>query len=182
MTISARSRILAVDFGDRRTGLAATDPTGTIITPLPALSGLDDRSCAAAIAATARLPVPGNRRDWALLVVAGITSFALWPMLLSLGLARTSASHAALIMAMVPVFTGLIAAAFERRRPRAAWWIGVAVAVAVFVEAVRPAHFSYRAVNFADISDNIHRDFQVIIGTGKCGQQRKTGHRHRCEH
>lgn len=48
------ARLLAVDFGDRRTGLAATDPTGTIVSPLPALSGLDDRSCAAAIAATAR--------------------------------------------------------------------------------------------------------------------------------
>ena len=85
---------------------------------------------AAAIAAIVRLPVPGNRTNWALLVVSGITSFALWPMLLSLGLGRTSASHAGLIMAMLPVFTGLIAAAFERRRPRAAWWIGVAVAVA----------------------------------------------------
>ena len=43
-----------MDFGDRRTGLAATDPTGTIITPLETLTGLDDRSCAAAIAETAR--------------------------------------------------------------------------------------------------------------------------------
>ena len=44
-------RILAVDFGDRRTGLAATDFTGAIVSPLPALVGLGDEDCATAIAA-----------------------------------------------------------------------------------------------------------------------------------
>lgn len=39
-------KILAVDFGDRRTGLAATDFFGKIIFPLPALVGLADRACA----------------------------------------------------------------------------------------------------------------------------------------
>jgi putative Holliday junction resolvase len=42
-------RILAIDFGDKRTGLAATDYTGTIATPLPALVGLSDPECVAAI-------------------------------------------------------------------------------------------------------------------------------------
>ncbi|MCC6673180.1 MAG: Holliday junction resolvase RuvX [Planctomycetes bacterium] len=51
---SRATRILAVDFGDRRTGLAATDPTGTIVVPLEPLVGLDDAGCAAAIAALAR--------------------------------------------------------------------------------------------------------------------------------
>ena len=43
-------RILAVDFGDRRTGLAATDFTGSIVVPLPALVGLKAPECARAIA------------------------------------------------------------------------------------------------------------------------------------
>ncbi len=43
-------RILAIDFGDRRTGLAGTDFTGTIVTPLPMLQGLKDPECVAAIA------------------------------------------------------------------------------------------------------------------------------------
>lgn len=43
-------RILAVDFGDRRTGLAATDFTGSIAIPLSALVGLKDADCAHAIA------------------------------------------------------------------------------------------------------------------------------------
>lgn len=47
-------RILAVDFGDRRTGLAATDWTGTIVVPLEALVGLDDVRCAKEVDAMAR--------------------------------------------------------------------------------------------------------------------------------
>lgn len=43
-------RILAVDFGDRRTGLAATDFFGKICFPLPALIGMTDQGCADEIA------------------------------------------------------------------------------------------------------------------------------------
>ena len=42
----APQRILAVDFGDRRTGLAATDHTGTITVPLGTLEGLAPAACA----------------------------------------------------------------------------------------------------------------------------------------
>ncbi|MEZ5962988.1 MAG: Holliday junction resolvase RuvX [Planctomycetota bacterium] len=49
-----RKRVLAVDFGDRRTGLAGTDGSGTLVVPLPALHGLGERGCAEAVAATAR--------------------------------------------------------------------------------------------------------------------------------
>ena len=48
------SRVLAVDFGDRRTALASTDWTGTIIVPLETLDGLDDAGCARAIAGVAQ--------------------------------------------------------------------------------------------------------------------------------
>lgn len=57
------TRILAVDFGDRRTGLAATDFTGTIVTPLTALVGLKDPDCARAIADLA------DERDSQMIVV-----------------------------------------------------------------------------------------------------------------
>jgi len=56
-------RVLAVDFGDRRTGLAATDFTGSIVTPLPALVGLKDTDCARAIAELA------DERDTQVIVV-----------------------------------------------------------------------------------------------------------------
>ena len=76
-----------------------------------------------------RLPFPKPTRQRGLLAISGITSFAIWPLLLSLGLGLTTASHAALIMAMIPVFTGLIAAGFERNWPRAGWWTGVVIAI-----------------------------------------------------
>ena len=47
-------RILAVDFGDRRTGLAATDHTGTITVPLGTLEGLAPPACAQEIGDLAR--------------------------------------------------------------------------------------------------------------------------------
>lgn len=47
-------RILAVDFGETRTGLAATDWTGTITVPLGKFTGLDDQTLAKAIADLAR--------------------------------------------------------------------------------------------------------------------------------
>ncbi len=84
---------------------------------------------AAGIAFAWRLPFPKPARQRGLLALSGITSFAIWPLLLSLGLGLTTASHAALIMAMIPVFTGLIAAGFERNWPRAGWWTGVVIAV-----------------------------------------------------
>ena len=39
--LTAKSRILAVDFGDARTGLAATDWTGIIAVPLPRIDSRD---------------------------------------------------------------------------------------------------------------------------------------------
>ncbi|HEX6811908.1 MAG TPA: Holliday junction resolvase RuvX [Planctomycetota bacterium] len=42
-------RILAIDFGERRTGLAATDWTGTIVVPLPRIEASDEAAVIAAI-------------------------------------------------------------------------------------------------------------------------------------
>jgi putative Holliday junction resolvase len=47
-------RILAVDFGDARTGLAATDWTGTIAVPLGRIDARDDAAVVAAIAEIVR--------------------------------------------------------------------------------------------------------------------------------
>ncbi len=49
-----RRRILAVDFGDARTGLAATDWTGTICLPLDRIDSRDPAAVVQAIAAIAR--------------------------------------------------------------------------------------------------------------------------------
>jgi putative Holliday junction resolvase len=47
-------RVLAVDFGEARTGLAATDYTGTICLPLPRLDVRGDAALANAIAEVCR--------------------------------------------------------------------------------------------------------------------------------
>ncbi len=47
-------RILAVDFGDARTGLAATDWTGSIVVPLPRIDARGDAEVVRAVAEVVR--------------------------------------------------------------------------------------------------------------------------------
>lgn len=54
MTDRLVRRILAVDFGDARTGLAATDWTGTIAIPLGRVEARDEAAVIAAIVAIVR--------------------------------------------------------------------------------------------------------------------------------
>ena len=80
------------------------------------------------IAIALRLPRPASGRDFLLLIVSGLTSFAIWPSMISVGIERTTATHAAIIMATIPVYTVLIAHLVKRRLPRRGWWLGAAVA------------------------------------------------------
>ncbi len=82
------------------------------------------------IALALRLRWPAARHDQLLLLVSGLCSFAAWPIFLSLGLARTTASHAALIMATLPVITVLLASLVNRTIPERSWWIGGGMALA----------------------------------------------------
>jgi len=76
------------------------------------------------------VPRPRTRAERGLLALSALGGFVAFPLLFSLGLARTSAAHGALVLAALPVFTGLIAALFERRLPGGRWWLGAAVALA----------------------------------------------------
>ena len=71
------SRILAVDYGERRVGLAVSDPTATIATPLPTLkrrkgkrppvakiARLAEDQEAAAIVVGLPLTLDGDESDW----------------------------------------------------------------------------------------------------------------------
>jgi drug/metabolite transporter (DMT)-like permease len=75
------------------------------------------------------LKLPRDRRGWALMVAAALGSFVLFPILFSIGVRHTTASHAALVHASTPLFTGVIAALLERRWPGGWWWVGVAIAL-----------------------------------------------------
>ena len=81
------------------------------------------------IIVSARLSAPSGLRQWALAAVSGICCFALFPVVLGSGIVRTSTGHAALIIAMGPVATGLMAAGLARRLPKRQWWLGSAIAL-----------------------------------------------------
>jgi drug/metabolite transporter (DMT)-like permease len=74
------------------------------------------------------LPVAGRARG--LLVASSITGFVAFPILFTLGQERTSATHGAMILAALPVFTGAYAALVERRAPSRRWLLGCGIALA----------------------------------------------------
>ena len=80
--------------------------------------------------AIGRLALPRGREARVFLGLAAVSGFVVFPLLFSIGVARTSAGHAALLIAVSPIFTALIAAALERRLPGRRWWLGGAVALA----------------------------------------------------
>jgi len=77
-----------------------------------------------------KLPVPAGNGTRPLLAFAGLCAFVLFPILFSVGLDFTTASHAGLILAMQPVFTALAAHTVERSAPSWRWVAGAALAAA----------------------------------------------------
>jgi drug/metabolite transporter (DMT)-like permease len=80
--------------------------------------------------ARARQPLPraaGSRR---LLAVSAASAFVVFPVIYTIGQQRTSGLHGVMILAALPIFTGLYAFAVARRTPGRAWLAGSAVALA----------------------------------------------------
>lgn len=77
-----------------------------------------------------RLAPPRDRATWGWLLLAGVAAFFGFPILFTLGIARTSTAHAALILACMPVVAGGLGALLARRRPSGAWFVGAAIALA----------------------------------------------------
>lgn len=67
------------------------------------------------------------RQKW-LLALSGFSGFTAFPLLFTLGVSLTSANHATMILAILPVLTGAIAMAWDRQRPKLIWWSGCALA------------------------------------------------------
>ena len=62
--------------------------------------------------------------------ISAFCGFIAFPIMFSIGQRMTSAMHGGLILAVLPIFTGLVAAAVERRLPAGRWWLGCAIAFA----------------------------------------------------
>lgn len=73
---------------------------------------------------------PRGGAQFLLLAASSLGGFVGFPLLFSIGVGITSAAHGALVLASLPVFTGLFAALAERRRPAPRWWLGSAIAMA----------------------------------------------------
>ena len=117
------------------------------------------------IAVVLRLPFPNSRRDTVILLVSGISSFAIWPALLSLGIERTTAIHAALIMALIPIITVLFATFIDGGKLRMGWWAGSAIAITatavlVVARADTPQHVAG--------GTSVYGDLLILLGCVTC--------------
>lgn len=109
------TRLATEDLDPLVVAVLRTVLAGAVATPILLSSG-------------ARLPT--GRRVRLLLAVSAIAGFVFFPVVYTLGQERTSAMHGVGILAGLPVFTGLYAAAAARRLPGRWWVIGCAVALA----------------------------------------------------
>lgn len=76
-----------------------------------------------------KLPMPNDRSTWIWLLLSGFAAFFGFPILFTLGVSRTATSHAALILACMPVVSGALSALLDKRMPRSGWFFGAAVAM-----------------------------------------------------
>ena len=82
------------------------------------------------LVAYARSPVPRTRTTRRLLAVSGLAGFVVFPVVYTIGQERTSGLHGVMILAALPIFTGIYASLAARRRPGRAWILGCAIALA----------------------------------------------------
>ncbi|MBN35359.1 MAG: hypothetical protein CMM46_11425 [Rhodospirillaceae bacterium] len=82
------------------------------------------------VALLMRIPLPVGNSQRGTLVLSGVCGFIAFPLLFSIGVERTSANHASMILASLPLFTGAIACLWDRTVPARMWWVGCAVALA----------------------------------------------------
>ena len=92
-----------------------------------------------------RLRPPNDMKDLGLLLLYAFGNFAGFPVLFSLGTQRTSGTHAALIMATMPLFIGIIGIVLNRCLPRWSWFLGMAIAVMGEVALVGLGNFGAAA-------------------------------------
>jgi drug/metabolite transporter (DMT)-like permease len=112
---------------------------------------------AAATLALARAPLPGRRQLGRLAVVAGgvVVGF---PLFTSLALTTSGSAHGAVVIAVLPAATALVAVVRAGERPGPAFWLAAAAGLAVVVAfTVATAHGALTA-----------SDAFLLLGTAAC--------------
>jgi drug/metabolite transporter (DMT)-like permease len=108
------------------TKLAVADLPALAVAVLRTLIG---GAGAVLIALLLRLPLPSTSAQRSILALSAFGGFISFPLLMTAGLTATSANHASIILALLPVLTGAYAHALERRWPAPVWWIGCVIAL-----------------------------------------------------
>jgi len=136
-------------------GVAEIDPLviGILRTLLAAL-------ITAPLALILRVARPGTGGDFLLLAASSLGGFVGFPLLFSIGVGMTSATHGALVLASLPVFTGLFAALAEKRRLALRWWLGCSIAMAGEVLLIG---FGF---GFEDTGASITGDLIILVSCG----------------
>jgi drug/metabolite transporter (DMT)-like permease len=75
------------------------------------------------------MPLPNTRRLRLILLLTGFCGFIAFPIPFTIGLKMTSANHASMILAALPITTGAIAMLWDRRRPTRIWIVGSIIAL-----------------------------------------------------
>jgi len=73
--------------------------------------------------------LPATRRLQGLLLLTGFCGFIGFPLVFTFGIKITSANHASMILAALPIFTGAFALLWDRRRPSRIWILGSVIAL-----------------------------------------------------
>ena len=81
------------------------------------------------VALLLRIPLPATARLRGILLLSGFCGFIGFPVIFTFGVAHTSANHASMILAALPIFTGAIAKIWDRQAPKPIWLVGSLIAL-----------------------------------------------------
>ncbi len=113
--------------------------------------------CALPLALFLRIQLPIANFQRGLLLLSGFCGFIVFPLMFTFGVMLTSANHATMILAILPVMTGAIAMIWDRQSTKFLWWIGCAVAFGGEIILI------YEPVT-GPTSANIEGDLLVLVG------------------
>ena len=146
------------------------------VTEFPAVLGGIMRSALAVPAAVVcilvmRLRAPEDRSTWMWLSFSGLAAFFGFPILFTMGVAETSTTHAALILACMPVVSGGLGAVMEKRAPRIIWFVGAGLAMIGEVFLIGGRDASGEATLYGDL---LTAAAAIIAGAGYVAGSRVT--------
>jgi drug/metabolite transporter (DMT)-like permease len=123
------------------------------------------------LAVALRQKLPEGPHERRLLAFSGFAAYVGFPLVFAFGQDMTSAVHATLIFAMLPVLTSLFGTIVERRRVSATWVLGCAIAVAGTAVVIL-----WRSPAAADES-SLTGDLLVLAASTVCAMGYVTGAR-----